>query len=37
MLKEARRAWPQQEPVFENVKLVLTSQIALIQRTWPEE
>ena len=36
MLKTARRCWPQQEPVYENVKLVLNSQIALIQKTWPE-
>lgn len=30
MLKEARRRFPQQEPAYENVKLVLLSQIELI-------
>lgn len=31
MIKSARRAFPQQEPVYENIKLVLRSQIALIR------
>lgn len=30
MLKEARRRFPQQEPAYENIKLVLLSQIELI-------
>ena len=30
MLKEARRIFPEQEPAYENIKLVLMSQIELI-------
>lgn len=33
MLKEARRRFPQQEPAYENIKLVLLSQIELINVT----
>lgn len=33
MLKEARRRFPQQEPAYENIKLVLLSQIELIGAT----
>lgn len=31
MLKEARRTFPKQEPVYENEKFVLKSQIALTE------
>ena len=31
MLKRARRAFPRQEPVYENIKHALTGEIALIE------
>lgn len=31
MLKKARRIFPDQEPVFENIKLVLNNQISLVR------
>lgn len=29
MLKEARRTFPEQEPLYENIKFVMTNQIIL--------
>jgi hypothetical protein len=31
MLKSARRKFPDQEPAYENMKLVLTTQIAMVR------
>lgn len=35
-IKEARRIFPQQELAYENVKLMMKSQIQLIRATWNE-
>ncbi len=34
MLKKARRLFPQQELAYENIKIVMNSQIQLIKATW---
>ncbi len=34
MLKLARRNFPQQELAYENIKLVLNTQMQLIKATW---
>ncbi len=36
MLKKARRLFPKQELAYENVKLIMNSQIELIKATWDE-
>lgn len=37
MLKRARRLFPQQEPIYENIKFVLTSQVNLLKETLKYE
>lgn len=36
MLKAARRRFPEQEPAYENIKMMMRSQLQLLKATWPE-